>query len=388
MTPPSPRVLLLAPGGSVHSRRFLDWLQRAGCETVFLDAVRPANLDASLSRHLNWPAPWPWANWSKPLTGLQRYLFLRQLAARLRPDVVHIHYLDNRAFEAARARLPRLVISCWGSDVNRHFQPGASPRAARRAGFALRRASHVFADAPGILEKCTRLARAPLPASLLFFGVDTAQFHPERPAAAAWRQALNIPAGAHVAVSIRSFQPHYQQERILAAFAEAQKALDAPGYLILKPYAADSAYVNSVKAQAEASGLSPWLRWLEDIPDERMPDLYAMADVVLNYPAQDAFPVSFLEAAASGRLAVSCKLPAYAHHGLEQFFTFSPPGDQAAFAAAIVHTLGLPAELRAEKQALARRWALGNADERACIEKALNIYRGLLREPANEVEPQ
>jgi hypothetical protein len=371
-------VLLLAPGGSIHSRRFLDWLQRAGCQVIFLDAARPANLNEASSRYLPWPRVNARRRWAKRLAGLQRYLFLRQVNAHFCPDITHIHYLDNRLYEAARAGLPRRVITCWGSDVNRHFQPGASPEAARRAGASLRRAAHVFADAADVLEKCVRLAGCALPSSLLLFGVDTGKFNPHSPGAADWRQELDIPAEALVVVSIRSFLPQYRQAEIVATFAAAREELDAPAYLLLKPYAADEGYLHAVQTQAEGTSVTPWLRWLEYIPDERMPGLYALADLVLNYPRQDAFPVSFMEAAASGALVVSNLLPAYTGWGLEDFSFFAAGEDLNAFTVEIRRALSISSETRSERRTLARRWALDYADERACLDKVMRTYADLM----------
>lgn len=367
------RVLLLAPGHSIHSQRFLGWLQNAGCDIVFMDTDRPPNLRPQ-DRYWHYPLP---------LQGIQRYFqaiyrfaLLRGVSARFKPDVIHVHQVNQRALDCQRAALRPMVLTCWGTDINKYFTTDANPSMARRMGAALAQADHVFADSQPILDRCQALAGKAIQGSLLYFGVNTALFQANYQAEAlAWRQELGIPANAFVIVSIRGWKEVYRHELILDAFAQALPHLPAPAILLFKPYPAeDSLYERRLRALAEERNVSQFIRWARTIPDERMPALYTLADLVVNYPAVDGFPVSFLEATAAGCPIVTSRLPDYLGNGLEEIVHLASPEDGSDLARAIIQASQEPHQAKAAR---ARAWAREHADEQTCIRKLLEVYRQL-----------
>jgi len=114
-----------------------------------------------------------------------------------------------------------------------------------------------------------------------------------------------------VLLSIRGLMPTYGHHLILEAFAQARPRLNATSILVFKTLAAVKEYEAQLHRRAEELGVDQWVRWLADVPFAQMPAVYALADLIVNYPAMDAFPVTFMEAAACGRPVITCRLPSY-----------------------------------------------------------------------------
>ena len=375
------RVMLLAPGDCIHSQRFLQWLQRGGCEVIFVDDVMPPNLDSS--RFVRYPggirqlgkALWRFN------TFLRRWQ-LRYVWKRLRPDVVHVHWVGAKAYDCGRARLKPLVLTCWGTDINIHFLPEAHPAWRKSTGYALSCADFVFADSPEVLERCNLLAGRPVRSLLLLMGIDTICLSPRyAEGAEALRGALGIARRAKVLLSVRAWKPRYRHDLILEAFARVRRTLPFETVLIFKRYCVEvSSYEDELRLRARKLGAENHVLWIDNIPYARMPELYALADVVVNFPRFDAFPVTFIEAAACGKRVISNRLPAYEGFGLERFFRMVPTDSVDELAKAMAEVLMESPEVAAFKAEEARKWAEEYGDERKCAEKTLAVYRRLIKQ--------
>src|SRR4030095_7724162 len=86
-------------------------------------------------------------------------------------------------------------------------------------------------------------------------------------------------------------------------------------------------------------GIEQYVRFIDEVPLEKMPELYSLAEGVLSFPQMDAFPVTFVEAAACERRVITGKLPSYAGTFAEQYFRMVEPDDVEALAHAIAELL-------------------------------------------------
>ena len=58
-------------------------------------------------------------------------------------------------------------------------------------------------------------------------------------------------------------------------------------------------------------GIGDQVRFVDEMPEAALPSLYAATDLVVNYPRQDGFPVTLLEAAACQRIVICAALETY-----------------------------------------------------------------------------
>jgi len=418
------RVMLIAPSSEIHSERFLKWLQKAGCEAFVVDTTKPLASNPSPSYFIDYPSNLRTeivrvlGDSPRLLKSLRRLLAelapilpgrfrrgvglwlrtnideywrpfrLRRIWRQIRPDIVHVHWADLWAYDCYKARLQPLVLTCWGSDINRFFDaridrlyPVSDPAFAKRVGLGLAWADFVFADSRQVLERCTLLARRTVPSMRLYLGIDTARFHPgDADAGRMWREKLHIPKGAKVLLSVRALKREHRHEVILRAFAVARRSLSFPVFLVLKRYnILDRSYEQELRTEAERLGVTLYLRWLDRVPYESMPGIYSMADVVVNFPVVDGFPVSFIEAASCGKRVISNRLPAYEGTGLENIIRTVFPDTVQELANAMIEVLQEATDVALAECQRARKWACEFGDERACIRVLLETYESIIK---------
>jgi glycosyltransferase involved in cell wall biosynthesis len=236
-----------------------------------------------------------------------------------------------------------------------------------------------------MLDKCETLAGKSLATELLPLGVDTALFRPGYlQEAQAWRHRLSIPEQAHVFLSVRALHPRYGQLDILEAFAQAVPRFPCPPVMLFKRYnnRGVEAYEQQLRRRAAELGLAEHVRWVDGVDFQELPALYAAADTVVNYPAIDGFPVTFLEAAACERPVVSNRLPSYLGTFAERYFRLVEPGDRVAFAAALIEAALQPESERARTTREARSVVEREYDESLTAARLLEIYGRLGRASA------
>jgi glycosyltransferase involved in cell wall biosynthesis len=387
------RILMLAPGTSIHSTRFLRWLLDGGHDVLFLDRDAPdPGTDVPFQFRpypggikqrgyqwlLGWRRSFELEHWS-----IARRL--RRIYRSFRPDVVHLHWVNRRAYDCVRARMKPLVLTVWGTDINHLFEPSVNVVYRQLIGQTLAAVDAIFVDAADMADKCRRLAGRGLATEVLPYGIDTEQFRPGYAEEAGdWRRRLGVARGAFVLASMRAFTPgKYGHREILEAFALARGRFAREAVLVFKTYdpscgADDTRGLRQELQQAaERAHLVDQIRWVEQVPYARLPVLYAFADGVVNFPPMDAFPVTFLEAAACGRPVVSCLLPSYRNTFAEGYFRMTPPGDVRALADALVCLVNEPAAARASALAAARAAVVKDYDEAGVRRRLVAAYQRL-----------
>ncbi|MBM4032643.1 MAG: glycosyltransferase family 4 protein [Planctomycetes bacterium] len=387
------KVLMITSGRSAHAERPLKWLLENGCEVAFADGSDPNPQHAGY-RFV--PYPKGGRRLYRRLLGSQLSIGLEAwaivprlwlLGRRLRPDVVHVHWVNRRAYQCWKAGLRPLVLSVWGTDINQHFLPTADPNERRVIGQALAGADLVIVDEPTMAEKCSALAGRKLHTELLHLGVDTRAFRPGyHEAAEQWRRQLGVPPEAKVLLSARVCRWMYNHHLILDAFAQVISRLTAKAVLVIKEYnklgsRSDSDYGTELRRQAEKLGIAESVRWLPGVPSAQLPELYALSDVVINYPSMDTFPVTFLEAAACERPVISALLPSYRGTFAERCFRMVEPGSVPTLADAIVDMVYASPSEHAGRLSEARRAVERDYDERNYVTRLLELYRGLVARP-------
>lgn len=263
------------------------------------------------------------------LIDLIRFVYLKVIFHKVKPDIVHLHRIDIRAYDCFRANLHPLILTAWGSDINYLCVPGFFKETyIKRIVKALSSADHITTDASDILQKCISLLGHELSISLYYFGIDFNLFKPGYfEEARNLKQSIGISQDDKVILSVRAFKPKMGHHFILDAFA---RIVAEPRYrntrLVFKRYnILPKNYENQIRSQVEHLGLTNYVIWIDSISYEKMPILYAMSDIVVNYPEMDGFPISFLETAACKRPMVSNILPAYAGMVPEGSFWMVPP---------------------------------------------------------------
>lgn len=259
---------------------------------------------------------------------------LKLYHALLRFDLVHVHWAGF-GFLPYLAGLQPYVVTAWGSDIYRiHEHDEATQRLICQG---LRSAQLVTVDSADLKRAIETLGVRPERIQVIQWGVDTALFAPGKRSESR-RAALGIGDGP-VIYSPRNIAPIYNTDLVLASFQQVLKA-HPNAILIQKHYQRDPEAMAGYLKSAEALGVANRVRLIGDMPYSDLPELYALADVVVSVPSSDATPMSVLEAMACGVIPVVSDLPSLREWIADRENGYLVPiGDRDALAARIIDVL-------------------------------------------------
>ncbi|MEV6209745.1 glycosyltransferase family 4 protein [Kitasatospora sp. NPDC051914] len=373
------RILLLAPAASAHTRRWADDLVARG-HTVSVcswhdPGPRPAGWRVATA-----PAAGSWWPWR----AVRAVGWLRREARRARPDVIHVHSLGIHGAMslALPARTAPRLITPWGSELraaNRH--PGRT----LVAWLALRRAARVVPTSHEVarhVERRYRIPRARI--TTLSWGVPDALLDAQNDTGPGpVRARYGIPAGATVALSIRSTAEVYRTHEIAAAFTRAARVRSDLFLVVLaghRPADAEARraqhhYLARVrKRMAEQAGRAILIE--QPLSHAEMFGLMRASHFAISVPRSDQRSSSVLEAAAAGCRLLLSDIAPYRELAADGLLT-DPLHDplEATLADALTHAQPLTADDRRANRELIGQTERGSVK----IAQLERLYRDLAR---------
>ncbi len=264
---------------------------------------------------------------------LAEVLVLRRMVRRMRPDLLHVHWLVPQGLAALfAARDVPWLLTCHGADVYALRDPLS--RRIKRA--VLRRASLVTTVNEDMRER------------LIDWGADPAKVHVLPMPAAEARVDPSSPAADAETPGVEGrivFVGRLVEKKGVGVLLDALRRLP-DGHSYTCEIVGDGPLRPALERQAE--GL-PGVRFLGQVDKQRVLRSVSAAEVVAvpSVPAasgdQDGLPVTLLEALARGRAVVASRLPGIVEAVEdERSALLVPPGDPDALAGALVRLRGDP----------------------------------------------
>jgi glycosyltransferase involved in cell wall biosynthesis len=364
------RLAFLGNPASPHTRRWIDFFLGRGHEIhLLVPAHDPVTVAPDPRLRVETFTAWPRVR-IRGVGSLVTALSLRRALARIRPDVLHAHFLTRYGFAAWLSGFHPYVVTVWGSDVLLVLP--ASRWRQRIARRALRAAELVTGGSRYMLGAAVAAGARPERTRLIQFGVDTDRFRPgPDPVELRARLGLN---GQRVVLSNRAIAPVYRQDVVLDAVAR----LPADVTVVMTRHVARPDELASIERRAAELGVIARVRVVDSIDDGEMPDLYRLADVVVSVPASDGGPITLLEALAVGRPVVATDLPPVREWlGDLDPDALVPVGDAAATAAAIEAVLARTPADRAARAERGRAAVVERADYVRSMTRMQTLYRDL-----------
>ena len=328
------KVMLVGNYDQIHTRRYLHLILKAGCEAVLLNTGPTGTQIGEIPTEKCYTFPKSGRRLTRYLLGssvanklgdsLVR-LQLRRLWASTRPDIIHVQWIDEKAWRVAEAGASPLVLTAWGSDLNSTRDSSHDPVQLQRKADVIAKSALLITDSQDMIDVATNLAKAPVRSMLLAIGIDTNLFCPASKAEAYdQRQKLNIPNTAMVVLSPRAFRNNYGHDIILRAFARAVRMTKVDAYIVFKAYECfDRSYIDTINSTAADCEVQDRVRIIEEMPYQQLPIYYAMGDFAVNFPDMDAFPVAFIECLACELPVLTKHLPAYDGFGITPYLRFT-----------------------------------------------------------------
>jgi glycosyltransferase involved in cell wall biosynthesis len=295
---------------------------------------------------------WPTAQW------------LRELLARVRPDVVHANWFPSAFLYLLYGASP-MVAMAWGSDIYRasRLDRAKNQVVARLAGL-------VMADSADLLRQL-RLLGADADRAVLFnWGIDLRTFSPAPKGRAVVRQELGLPNG-RIILSPRSFRDVYNPQTIVEAFdLLADRREDV--HLVIKHLHADEPDLRPVRHRDR-------IHTVGYVPYERMADYYRAADACVSIPSSDSSPRSVWEAMGCGAPCVLSDLPWVNELIGNEREALVVPIDATSLGTAIARLLDDP-EFAGGMAERARLLVERHRDRERELDRLVDIYERVARE--------
>jgi glycosyltransferase involved in cell wall biosynthesis len=365
----------------VHCIRYLNLLKLAECDVTFVEyrGINPPNFPNVTYR----PYPRRYRRFEKTF-GTRTVYYLRRQSMRslwrfVRPNICHVHWVDENLWHAARAGLRPLVATAWGSDLNCTAELPVDDPLRQTVAAALQLIDHLIVDSDDMVTTAEQLAGKKLSTTLLPLGIDTEQFrlglHRQRKE---WRELLRIDPDATVLISARQLGANYRQSEIIRAFAALDPIYRKKAYLIVRTFGHGfGVSIAELHRLADRLNIPDRVRWIADVEYAQLPGLYAASDMAVNFPIMDGFPVTFLECFACGLPIVSNRLISYESNGASPYLFFADDDSVGALKTAIegmIERLDQAQTLTAE----ARQHVVQNFDERVSARVLRQTYEAVL----------
>ncbi len=321
------RILFFADAASVHTRRWVAAVAERGAEAIIIS--RQAGEVPGARKVIVIEPGLDKLGWFRALPEVRREA--RRLMADFKPDLVHGHYVTSYGLWAAACGLsvPK-VLTAWGSDIL------VTPRESRLmrlvVGWSLRHADLITADSLDVVKEIAGYHPS-APVHQILWGADTDKFCP------------GTPAPDFEVVSLRSWEPNYNIDLIIEAFAR---------FVSLRPHSQARLHLlgggpmePALQERVASLRLLQQVRFHGRVGDQAMVDAIQRARVSVSVPTSDATSVSVLESMACGLPIIASDLPANRQWIDERGGWITPVRDVAAVAEALVSAHDHPQQAQA-----------------------------------------
>ena len=288
------RICYLANASSVHTRRWVRYFVERGHE-IHVISFENARIEGTTVHVLKLPVLVKNATFPLKMASIYR---IKSLIKRMKPDILHAHYVTNYGLFGALCNFNPFVITAWGSDVL--IVPEArftSMIKAYIAKYALRKADLITCDAQHIKEAMTTLWVSPEKINLIYFGVDTRKFRPEEKS-----EELRAKLGIYdspAVISLRNLEPLYDIESLIRSLPLVLKEVPESQFVI----AGKGSEEKRLRELAKSLGVSDNVKFIGFVQNVELPQYLSTVDVYVSTSLSDA------GIAASTAEAMACGLP-------------------------------------------------------------------------------
>lgn len=213
----------------------------------------------------------------------------RRYIRRLKPEIVHAHYVSTNGFLGTFSGFHPIVITAWGSDV----LIDAKGLKKQLVKYALKKADLVTCDGEKSKDAMLNLGINQKKIKLIYHGMDTKVFTSEQRSKEFIKNLFDN-EDFHVVISNRSLKPIYNIETVIKTIPLILKKMSDAKFII----AGEGSEEYYLRDLAKSLGISDSIRFVGWIPHEELPKYLASSDVYVSTSLSDSFAVSTLEAMA------------------------------------------------------------------------------------------
>ena len=289
------KIIYTAPLNSYHTYRWLKFFIGKGHD---VHVFRYKNEDVSDIENLTIHD----LNTEATTVGIVKNIFkflrikrkLDSIVRKIKPDIIHAHWIDPYAFMASRTRVCPFIVTAWGSDVL--VEPKKSSIKRYIVKRVLKRADRITCDAEHMKDAMTALGADRNKIDIIYFGTDCTKFNPEKNDSGLVRE-LGFPSNTNLVVSMRALKSIYNIETFVNAIPLILDKHKNTGFIIV----GEGPEKEMLMKTAEDLDVIENVRFAGRLSDDDMQRYVASSDVYVSTSLSDGgIAASTAEAMASG----------------------------------------------------------------------------------------
>lgn len=223
---------------------------------------------------------------------------LRKIAKRINPDVINVHYASGYGTLARKARLPKYILSVWGSDVyDFPYESRVKNHILKRN---VRSASYLASTSNCMAVQLKKVMQdEKLEITITPFGVDLNKFDPKK--------YKEIEKEELIIGNIKALEEIYGIEEMILAFRDLKKELEQEHYsrkiklLIYGSGSKKEQYEDLINKQ----NLQDSVFLKGKIPNMKVPEAISEFDIFCALSRKESFGVAAVEAMAMKKPVVA-----------------------------------------------------------------------------------
>ncbi len=218
----------------------------------------------------------------------------RKLLRKIKPDIVHSHYLTSWGYIAARIGFKPLISSAWGSDVL--LRPNQSFAQKMKLQYAMNNSTLLTSDASCLSQKMISYGARKSKIKEFPWGVDLKKFFP----------LLKKNALPPTIIHTRTAGSLYNLEAFLKVIPAVAKV--TPG---LRVFLKNTGPLqNDIQMAIKELGLETTVKLLSWLSIDELAYYYRNSHIYVSLSKSDSTSISLLEAMASGCFPIVSNIPA------------------------------------------------------------------------------
>lgn len=223
----------------------------------------------------------------------KQIIALKRLLSKIKPDVVHVHYVNEAAFFTLLTGFNPIILTAWGSDIL--ISPDKSLIRMKVLQYILKKVDLITCDAEHMKERMINLGANSDKVKLIFFGTDVERFNPNHFNAEIRNKFA--PDSRHIVISTRNHDKVYDIETLINAIPVILEGYPDTCFLI----GGSGPLSGKLKEMVSSLGVDKNLRFLGKLSQDELPLYLASSDVYVSTSLSDAgLAASTAEAMASG----------------------------------------------------------------------------------------
>lgn len=290
---------MIANTNSPHTQKWAQGLSKIGIE-VHLFSIDPIQKELEWRRSLH--SHFAPKNKDKflPRKYLVLYRQLKNLLAKLKPDIVHAHYLSNYATLAALSTYQPLCLTAWGSDVYQYPKQNLLNKLLLK--WVLQKAQGIISTSEAMKQELLNYTSKSI--AVIPFGIDFSAFEAN--------QFTNDTRTIRIGI-FKRLEKVYGIDTAIRAFALLQKEL--PLQELQLSIIGSGSQEAALKQLAQDLGCSAALNFIPWCEPNLVPAMLQQQNLVVYLSARESFGVALIEAMAAGKHLVVSDIPAFREVG-------------------------------------------------------------------------